>query len=393
MQLNNLISVEDGHRINITISGNLISRVENTGIAEDGKNIPLYFDDAIVFPGLINSHDHLDFNCFPLLGNRTYNNYHEWGIYIHEHFKKEINSVLKIPESLRTGWGMYKNLLAGVTTVVNHGKELSIDNYPIRIIQDVQNLHSVRNEPNWKIKINNPLSKNKPCVIHVGEGTDQLAAAEIDELVQWNFLNRDLIGIHAVAMNAPQAENFKAIIWCPESNRFLLGADAPVKELKTQTQIVLGTDSTLTGSWNIWDHLRLAKKTKQAKDHEIFEMLTSAPAALWNLNKGSIATGKDADIVVAKRKSGNAMNSFFETNPEDILLIIQERMLKIFDASIISQLDAAGFQTRDFVPVHVNGTEKWVPHQMLNIIRSITEINPSVCFPCTVLENKQAFSL
>ena len=199
--------------------------------------------------------------------------------------------------------------------------------------------------------------------------------------------------LHFNYSNNNRLLNFKAIIWCPESNRFLLGADATVKELKMQTQIVLGTDSTLTGSWNIWDHLRLAKETKQAKDHEIFEMLTSAPAALWNLNKGSIATGKDADIVVAKRKSGNAMNSFFETNPEDILLIIQEGMLKIFDASIISQLDAAGFQTRDFVPVHVNGTEKWVPHQMLNIIRSITEINPTVCFPCTVLENKQVFSL
>jgi len=29
----------------------------------------------MAFPGLINSHDHLDFNLFPLWGNRKYNNY------------------------------------------------------------------------------------------------------------------------------------------------------------------------------------------------------------------------------------------------------------------------------------------------------------------------------
>ncbi|HEY1165598.1 MAG TPA: hypothetical protein VGE90_10535, partial [Chitinophaga sp.] len=30
----------------------------------------LHFDNCIAFPGLINSHDHLDFDLFPQLGNR-----------------------------------------------------------------------------------------------------------------------------------------------------------------------------------------------------------------------------------------------------------------------------------------------------------------------------------
>src|ERR1700712_5195850 len=84
----------------------------------------IHFSEAMAIPGFINSHDHLDFNCFPLLGNKKYEDYTEWGRHIHEHFKEEIKAILKVPEILRTEWGIYKNLLAGVTTVINHGKVL-----------------------------------------------------------------------------------------------------------------------------------------------------------------------------------------------------------------------------------------------------------------------------
>jgi cytosine/adenosine deaminase-related metal-dependent hydrolase len=42
----------------------------NYPVINSGGEFQLYFDDCIVFPGLINSHDHLDFNLFPQLGNR-----------------------------------------------------------------------------------------------------------------------------------------------------------------------------------------------------------------------------------------------------------------------------------------------------------------------------------
>src|ERR1700759_4396699 len=86
------------------------------------------FSDAIAFPGLINSHDHLDFNLFPKLGNKLHDNYVEWSNYIHTHYSGVINRVLQIPRELRVQWGVYKNLLNGITTVVNHGPLLKVDN-------------------------------------------------------------------------------------------------------------------------------------------------------------------------------------------------------------------------------------------------------------------------
>src|SRR5579872_4695328 len=84
--------------------------------ATDRSGIFLSLPGALVFPGLINSHDHLDFNLFPPLRNRIYHNYTAWGWDIHARNKAEIQSVLNIPIALRTRWGLYKNLLSGFTT-------------------------------------------------------------------------------------------------------------------------------------------------------------------------------------------------------------------------------------------------------------------------------------
>src|ERR1700754_3309190 len=100
-------------------------------------------EGALAFPGLINSHDHLDFNLFPQLGSRKYNNYTEWGNYIQQEYKNEIADVLKVPQTLRSQWGMYKNLLCGVTTVVNHGSGSDIADKLITIFDEKHDLHSV----------------------------------------------------------------------------------------------------------------------------------------------------------------------------------------------------------------------------------------------------------
>ena len=57
--------------------------------------------DVIVFPGLVNAHDHLEFNLFPFLANRRYTNYKEWSSDIHINNKNEIAAVLQIPIELR----------------------------------------------------------------------------------------------------------------------------------------------------------------------------------------------------------------------------------------------------------------------------------------------------
>lgn len=276
MLLNNVTPVNSGYSVDIAVAGEKIAAIRNAGKKDQSDPFQIHFTSATVFPGLINSHDHLDFNCFSILGQKKFANYTEWGTHIHKIFKEQIDAVLKIPKNFRTEWGIYKNLLAGVTTVVNHGSRLKIETPLITVYQEPQNLHSVKFEKGWKWKLNNPLLKNRDCVIHAGEGSDKQSSTEIDRLLKFNLLKRKLVGVHGVAMNPRQAKKFKGLIWCPEANRVLLNKHARIADLKTHTPLVFGTDSTLTGNWNIWHHLRLARSLHQVNDSELFGMTTSS---------------------------------------------------------------------------------------------------------------------
>ena len=161
MLLYNLYIIETEGSQHIRVQNGKIKAVTNDEktLQNNPKELRIRFENVIAFPGLINSHDHLDFNLFPQTGNRIYNNYTEWGKDIHTQNKETINTVLKIPQHLRTAWGLYKNLLNGITTVVNHGPRLKIADPFITVIQDNYSLHSVQFEKYWELKLNNVFAK------------------------------------------------------------------------------------------------------------------------------------------------------------------------------------------------------------------------------------------
>lgn len=385
MWLNNVNLIGSEGLQNIQIADGKIKCVTAEKVAANGEEIKIEFQNAIAFPGLINSHDHLDFNLFPKIGNRIYNNYAEWGKDIHCQNKEAIKDVLKIPQPLRIQWGLYKNLLNGITTVVNHGSKLKITDPFITVLQDNHSLHSVQFEKNWKLKLNNPLVKKQPYVIHAGEGTDQMAHQEINTLIKRNFFNKSLFTVHGVAMNPKQAENFVALIWCPASNYFLLNKTADIEKLKTKTSILFGTDSTLTACWNLWEHLRLARKTKMMTDKELFETLTKNPAEKWRQkNIGCISVNNNADIVIAKTGMNKGFDAFYSINPEDILLVLHKGEIRLLDEEIRSQLSAGGLSFSKFSKIVINGKDKYVYGNLPGLIRKVKAYYPKVDFPISV---------
>jgi len=381
--LTNLTPINESRPVNLAVSNGRIAELSSGLNAKNANPLQIHFTSATVFPGLINSHDHLDFNCFSILGQRKYSSYWEWGAHIHKEFKEEINAVLKIPESLRTEWGIYKNLLAGITTVVIHGVRLKLHDPIINIYQESQNLHSVKFEKRWIWKLNNPFLKNKDCVIHAGEGTDRQSGEEIDRLLKFNLLRRNLVAVHGVAMNSSQAKKFKGLIWCPESNRVLLNKHAHIKDLKAHTPLLFGTDSTLTGNWNVWHHLRFARTLHQVNDAELFGMVTSSPANLWKLNCGEIKTGKDADIVIVKKKNSiPTWDDVFKTNPEDILMILHKGNIRMFYKAMYVQLPNIDLQ--HYSRISIKGHIKYIAGDLPGLIAAMRKHNPRVNFPIEV---------
>jgi cytosine/adenosine deaminase-related metal-dependent hydrolase len=349
------------------------------------RELTIELDHGLAFPGLINSHDHLDFNLFPQTGNGIYPNYTRWGHDIHQHNQESIREVQKIPQAMRIRWGLYKNLLNGVTTVVNHGPRLEISDPFITVLQNHHCLHSVHFEKHWKLKLNNPFSKQQPYVIHTGEGTDSLADKEIDELIRWNVLKKTLIAVHGVAMKPNQARAFKALVWCPASNYFLLNATADTLRLKKSTSILFGTDSALTAGWNLWEHLRMAKKTNGLTDPELFETLTSNPSIVWEQPLvGSLSAGKDADIVIAKPTGVPGWEGFYSLNPEDIRMVVQKGMVRLLDEEILNQFSENEFSLDQFSKISISGKVKYVYGDVPSLVAGVRQYDPHVHFPISL---------
>lgn len=384
MWLNNVTLISSHLPVTITVRNGYIVPAGMQQVT-DKEDINIDCTDAIALPGLINSHDHLDFNCFSPLGTTIYPNYTAWGKHIHQAYKNEINAVLEIPQSLRVAWGIYKNLLAGVTTVVNHGEQLTIHQPLITVYQDTQNLHSVKFEPFWKWKLNNPFLLRKSCVIHTGEGVDEAAGVEIDELLQWNWWRRKLVGVHGVAMSPQQAGKFAGVAWCPQSNKLLLGKPAAVDQLQYHTRLVFGTDSTLTGHWNIWHHLRLARQEQLVDDASLFDMVTQSAATLWRMNTGSLTPGRVADIIVVKTDGGGVnWNDIFSIDPSGILLVIQNGAIRLFDETLLSQLNHQDVNTEKYSSVSINGVNKFVEGDLPALIHAIKTYCPAANLPAEI---------
>jgi cytosine/adenosine deaminase-related metal-dependent hydrolase len=445
-------------RYSILIEKDRIARVAPHPISVRTA-INISIPGAIAFPGLINSHDHLDFNLFPRLGNRIYNNYTAWGRDIHSKNAAEIAAVLRVPQHLRTRWGLYKNLLNGFTTVVNHGEKLEPGKELISVLQDCNNLHSVGFEKNWRWKLNRPRrtsfapdqtsrssssSRRTPFVLHVGEGTDAAAHSEIDRLIRWNLFKKPLIGVHGVAMTEEQAAHFKALVWCPDSNYFLLGRTAPVDKLKKALTLLFGTDSTLTSGWNGWDQVRLARKEGKVSDMELLEMLTSSAATVWGIeDRGEIAEGRRADLVIASGPSSRLpqtyapivhpsdrsipsfqpsdtltsdtltsdtltsdtltsdtltsdtltsdtltsdtlpsdIDAFYSLNPEDLLLVLHKGHVRLFDESLLVVLTAGGIDTEKFHPITIQGRRKYTEGDLPGLLKDIRHYHPEASLP------------
>lgn len=326
-----------------------------------------------------------------MLGNRAYRDYTEWGEDIHQQNNIRIQQVLKIPQPLRTRWGIYKNLLNGFTTVVHHGQHLDTGSEELlTVCQDCHCLHSLGAERRWKWKLNGRKRRHGLIALHIGEGTSRRAEQEIDCLRRWNLFRRPIIGIHGIAMAERQAGALHALVWCPDSNYFLYKKTAPIARLKLRLPVLFGTDSTLSATWNAWDQLRLARKEAALTDEELLDALTHKAAAIWNLPlQGKLEPGYLADLIITQAKDTvtlctGSMDAFYASNPEDLLLVIHRGNIRVFDASLSEQLRTAGFNLSGFSKVTLGNRNKYVQGDLPALIREIHRHDPAAALPVSV---------
>jgi hypothetical protein len=90
-------------------------------------------------------------------------------------------------------------------------------------------------------------------------------------------------------------------------------------------------------------------------------MLTIKPAAVWDLKgSGKIAEEYRADIVIAKKKAPGNIDSFFSLNPEDILLILHNGEIKLFDSTLSAKINSSDCKVNNFSKLFIGESCKYV---------------------------------
>jgi cytosine/adenosine deaminase-related metal-dependent hydrolase len=277
---------------------------------------------ALVLPGLMNAHDHLELNHYGRLKCRdVYRNASEWIDDLRPRLSEDpaIRAGRAYPLVERLFIGALKNLLSGVTTVAHHNPlyaELR-RTIPIRVVRRYGWAHSfelerepagARGEPGGDVADRwRGTPSDAPFMVHLGEGVDAAAAGELPRLEALGCLQSNTLIVHGIALDGNglrrMARAGAGLVWCPGSNMFLFGRTANVRELldlnRPSPSVALGTDSRLTGSRDLLDELRCARDAAPTTAAELFAMVTTAAAALLRYPRGGrIAVGAPADLLV-----------------------------------------------------------------------------------------------
>lgn len=243
-------------------------------------------DGYHLLPGLINAHDHLDFNLFPRLGCGPYPNATAWAEDIYRPEESPVREQLRVPKHIRLLWGGLKNLLSGVTTVCHHNPDhpvLHDPDFPVRVVAKFGWAHSLRFCPDVSERFQ-ATPREWPFVIHAGEGVDEEARSEVFRLHEMGALDSRTVLVHGVALENGGLELARrtgaAVVWCPSSNLFVLGRTLSAAVLDSGMPIALGSDSALTAGGDILDEICLARRIGGI---DVRPLVTTNPAAMLRL--------------------------------------------------------------------------------------------------------------
>lgn len=294
----------------------------------------------LILPGLINAHDHLEFNLFPRLGNGPYPNATAWAKDIFNPRHSPVKEQLAIPKNLRLLWGGMKNLLSGVTTVAHHNSYHAIFNepcFPVRVLKRYGWAHSIQFSPDWLTRFRETPGRN-PFIMHACEGTDGPARQELRILAQAGALQDATVLVHGVALDGDDAAQLAAtrtaLVWCPSSNRFTLGRTVNPDVLRAGISIALATDSGMTGAGDLLDELQEAAPMVEAE--RLYEMVTVGAARVLKLpvGFGEIRDGSPADFLVMADKGQTPAEALLTGLPHGVVIAGQLRLASLQFATI-----------------------------------------------------------
>lgn len=311
---------------------------------------------GVISPGLINSHDHLQYDALAPYSFTTerYEHRHDWRLGQGDHTKIPAAGGGQTAER----WGELRSLFAGVTSVVGAGgvaglvrnldrvdaglaqAAASANTFPLG---DSNGTRSYADCAYPDIVTPSVLQSPSAFLAHVAEGIDADARNEFLCLTSagnpsgaQDLLSAKTSFVNGVALRADDffamANAGTSLVWSPRSNLALYGDTARVVEAaRLGVNIALGTDWSVTGSMNLQRELACAQSFNQTyldsyfDDEALWRMVTvnAAQATGFGSKIGALSPGFVGDITIFDGSAHEGFAAVVEATSGSVTLVLR----------------------------------------------------------------------
>lgn len=323
--------------------------------------------DHLIFPGMINAHEHLHVNTVPpLKTGAPFPNSYAWIAAFQAHFEEPaVVAALQVPKALRLQHGALKNLLAGTTCVVHHDPwhpALDATNFPVALLRDYGWSYAL-GWPGYGPPVRQSFAAtptDRPWLIHLAEGTDATAQSELAQLEQMGCLATNSVLVHGVGLRERDIDrviaNGAAVVWCPTSNHALLGKSLDPRRLCAAGRLALGSDSRLSGARDLLEEMRGIAARRELDPRQLLGLVTTQAARILRLPAGgSLASGAPADLVIVEDRGGDERCGLVGIERSQIRAVARNGVPRIADPDFAEWFAVAGMEA---VPVTLDGKPK-----------------------------------
>ena len=331
---------------------------------------------AAISPGLINAHDHLNYNDrWPLpstaAGGKRYNHRHEWRASV----STPSNKYGTAAASNGMRWNELRQLMSGTTSIAastkangllrnldeleakDKDKGFSPLEYQVFLLGDSN--RSFKADCGWNYgKTEYAVSQLHGMVTHTAEGINDYAHEEFRcqsssfDKAQ-DFTEKNVAHIHGVGLQAVDyfnmARDKSKLIWSPRSNVSLYGMTAQAPILARMGGVVaLGTDWTYSGSATMTREMACAAELSHTRYEDFFSaediwrMATKNAAIATSSDDkiGTLSAGKLADIAIFHSTPGVFHQAAITATTKDVALVLRAGEPMFGEEGVISALGA-----------------------------------------------------
>jgi hypothetical protein len=298
---------------------------------------------------------------------------------------------LAVSKTLRHWHGGLKNLLCGATTVAHHDPwHAVLDDpvFPVHLLRHFGWSHSLGLSaspddrrrmashprrpspaafrpvlPTFGPAVTESFAAtplDQPWIIHLAEGTDAVAAAELEHLEALRCLAANTVLVHGVGLTVADVERVihrgAAVIWCPASNISILGKTLDPHRLFAAGRLALGSDSRISGSRDLLDELRVAAAHSKLAPAALLRLVTSDSSRILAMPEvGGLHRGQRADMLIIRDAGSDPYRTLLALQRRDIRAVVCGGVPAIADPDFAAWFTACGV---DAVRVLLDGRPK-----------------------------------